>query len=42
MQKDCNGKTAVELLPGDVINIPVGVKHWQHIPVTSAKALMKN
>lgn len=28
MQKDCNGKTAVELLPGDVINIPVGVEHW--------------
>lgn len=29
MQKDCNGKTAVELLPGDVINIPVGVEHWR-------------
>lgn len=22
------GKNAVEMLPGDVINIPVGVKHW--------------
>ena len=22
------GKDAVELLPGDVVNIPVGVKHW--------------
>ncbi len=22
------GKTAVELLPGSVVNIPVGVKHW--------------
>ena len=22
------GKEAVEMLPGDVVNIPVGVKHW--------------
>ena len=22
------GKTAVEILPGTVINIPAGVKHW--------------
>lgn len=22
------GKAAVELLPGSVVNIPVGIKHW--------------
>ena len=22
------GKAAVEMLPGDVVNIPAGVKHW--------------
>ena len=22
------GKNAVEMLPGDVVNIPAGVKHW--------------
>lgn len=22
------GKTAIEMLPGDVVNIPAGVKHW--------------
>ena len=22
------GKSAIELLPGKIVNIPVGVKHW--------------